>query len=108
MLVKEVDIEKLNSFEQPYITAIKTLWADPGIQEAYDRRREYQLSDSTKQYVFSPRFADDGHGICVMFQNVIYELHVIFVCNAGLGTFVTYLTILFLALCKIHLVWYQF
>lgn len=48
MLVKEVDIEKINSFEQPYITAIKTLWADPGIQEAYDRRREYQLSDSTK------------------------------------------------------------
>lgn len=33
-----------------------------------------------------------------MFQNVIYELRVIFVCNAGLGTFVTYLTILFLAL----------
>lgn len=48
MLVKEVDIEKINGFDQPYIAAIKTLWADPGIQEAYDRRREYQLSDSTK------------------------------------------------------------
>ena len=48
MLVKEVDIEKINGFDQPYIVAIKTLWADPGIQEAYDRRREYQLSDSTK------------------------------------------------------------
>uniref|UniRef100_A0AAZ1XHL8 Guanine nucleotide-binding protein subunit alpha n=1 Tax=Oreochromis aureus TaxID=47969 RepID=A0AAZ1XHL8_OREAU len=45
MLVKEVDIEKINSFEQPYITAIKSLWADPGIQE----------------YVFSPHFGDDGH-----------------------------------------------
>ncbi|TKS86829.1 Guanine nucleotide-binding protein subunit alpha-11 [Collichthys lucidus] len=51
MLVKEVDIEKINGFDQPYITAIKTLWADPGIQEAYDRRREYQLSDSTKYYL---------------------------------------------------------
>lgn len=48
MLVKEVDIEKINGFDQPYIAAIKSLWADPGIQEAYDRRREYQLSDSTK------------------------------------------------------------
>lgn len=48
MLVKEVDIEKISSFDQPYVVAIKSLWADPGIQEAYDRRREYQLSDSTK------------------------------------------------------------
>lgn len=48
MLVKEVDIEKIANFDHPYIAAIKSLWADPGIQEAYDRRREYQLSDSTK------------------------------------------------------------
>lgn len=48
ILVKDVDIEKVSSFEQPYVSAIKMLWSDPGIQEAYDRRREYQLSDSTK------------------------------------------------------------
>uniref|UniRef100_A0A8D0AUJ5 Guanine nucleotide-binding protein subunit alpha n=1 Tax=Sander lucioperca TaxID=283035 RepID=A0A8D0AUJ5_SANLU len=51
MLVKEVDIEKINGFDYPYIAAIKCLWSDPGIQEAYDRRREYQLSDSTKYYL---------------------------------------------------------
>uniref|UniRef100_A0A3P9P1K1 Guanine nucleotide-binding protein subunit alpha n=1 Tax=Poecilia reticulata TaxID=8081 RepID=A0A3P9P1K1_POERE len=51
MLVKEVDIEKINGFDQHYVVAIKSLWADPGIQEAYDRRREYQLSDSTKYYL---------------------------------------------------------
>ncbi|KAK3534554.1 hypothetical protein QTP86_016631 [Hemibagrus guttatus] len=51
MLVKEVDIEKVSSFAQPYVSAIKMLWSDPGIQEAYDRRREYQLSDSTKYYL---------------------------------------------------------
>ncbi|KAF5900407.1 guanine nucleotide-binding protein subunit alpha-11-like, partial [Clarias magur] len=51
MLVKEVDIEKVSSFDQPYVNAIKMLWSDPGIQEAYDRRREYQLSDSTKYYL---------------------------------------------------------
>lgn len=47
-LVRDVEVEKISTFDQPYIGAIKTLWADPGIQEAYDRRREYQLSDSTK------------------------------------------------------------
>lgn len=47
-LVKEVDVEKISMFENPYIDAIKSLWNDPGIQECYDRRREYQLSDSSK------------------------------------------------------------
>ncbi|XP_075879095.1 guanine nucleotide-binding protein subunit alpha-11 isoform X1 [Nelusetta ayraudi] len=50
-LVRDVEVEKISTFDQPYIGAIKTLWADPGIQEAYDRRREYQLSDSTKYYL---------------------------------------------------------
>lgn len=47
-LVCEVDVEKISSFSQPYVGALKALWADPSIQEAYDRRREYQLSDSTR------------------------------------------------------------
>ncbi|NP_001038501.1 guanine nucleotide-binding protein subunit alpha-11a [Danio rerio] len=51
LLVREVDVEKVCSFEQPYVAAINKLWMDPGIQEAYDRRREYQLSDSTKYYL---------------------------------------------------------
>uniref|UniRef100_H3B3M1 Guanine nucleotide-binding protein subunit alpha n=1 Tax=Latimeria chalumnae TaxID=7897 RepID=H3B3M1_LATCH len=50
-LVREVDVEKVSTFEQPYINAIKCLWNDPGIQECYDRRREYQLSDSAKYYL---------------------------------------------------------
>uniref|UniRef100_A0AAZ3P1B3 Guanine nucleotide-binding protein subunit alpha n=2 Tax=Oncorhynchus TaxID=8016 RepID=A0AAZ3P1B3_ONCTS len=50
-VVQEVDVEKVYTFENPYINAIKCLWNDPGIQEAYDRRREYQLSDSTKYYM---------------------------------------------------------
>lgn len=47
-VVKEVDVEKVTMLENPYVDAIKSLWNDPGIQECYDRRREYQLSDSTK------------------------------------------------------------
>uniref|UniRef100_A0A674N3S9 Guanine nucleotide-binding protein subunit alpha n=1 Tax=Takifugu rubripes TaxID=31033 RepID=A0A674N3S9_TAKRU len=50
-LVCEVDVEKVSSFCQPYVGAMKALWADPSIQEAYDRRREYQLSDSTRYYL---------------------------------------------------------
>ncbi|XP_043089453.1 guanine nucleotide-binding protein subunit alpha-11b isoform X2 [Puntigrus tetrazona] len=62
MLVKEVDIEKVSSFDHPYINAIKMLWSDPGIQEAYDRRREYQLSDSTKYYLSDlDRIADPSY-----------------------------------------------
>ncbi|XP_056915535.1 guanine nucleotide-binding protein subunit alpha-11b isoform X1 [Takifugu flavidus] len=62
MLVKEVDIEKISSFDQSYVVAIKSLWADPGIQEAYDRRREYQLSDSTKYYLTDlDRIADPNY-----------------------------------------------
>lgn len=47
-IVREVDVEKVTVFVNPYVDAIKSLWNDPGIQECYDRRREYQLSDSTK------------------------------------------------------------
>uniref|UniRef100_A0A8B9C8X8 Uncharacterized protein n=1 Tax=Anser brachyrhynchus TaxID=132585 RepID=A0A8B9C8X8_9AVES len=38
----------VSTFGNPYVDAIRSLWNDPGIQECYDRRREYQLSDSTK------------------------------------------------------------
>lgn len=47
-IVREVDVEKVFLFVNPYVDAIRSLWDDPGIQECYVRRREYQLSDSTK------------------------------------------------------------
>lgn len=50
-IVNEVDVEKVTTFTKPYADAIKSLWDDPGIQECYDRKREYQLSDSTKYYL---------------------------------------------------------
>ncbi|XP_037826578.1 guanine nucleotide-binding protein subunit alpha-11-like [Lucilia sericata] len=37
--------------EDPYLTAIKELWNDKGIQECYMRRNEYQLNDSAKYYL---------------------------------------------------------
>ncbi|XP_020714700.1 G protein alpha q subunit isoform X5 [Ceratitis capitata] len=50
-LVMSIDYETVTSFEDPYLSAIKNLWADTGIQECYDRRREYQLTDSAKYYL---------------------------------------------------------
>jgi guanine nucleotide-binding protein G(q) subunit alpha len=47
-LIRTVDYETVTTFESPYVEAIKDLWADAGIQECYDRRREYQLTDSAK------------------------------------------------------------
>ena len=47
-LVRGIDYETVTQFVSPYVEAIKELWQDPGIQECYDRRREYQLTDSAK------------------------------------------------------------
>lgn len=62
LLIREVDVEKVTTFELRYVDAIKTLWGDPGIQECYDRRREYQLSDSAKYYLTDvDRIATSGY-----------------------------------------------
>ncbi|KAL0832721.1 guanine nucleotide-binding protein G(q) subunit alpha isoform X4 [Ostrinia nubilalis] len=50
-LISSIDFESVTTFESPYVEAIKGLWADSGIQECYDRRREYQLTDSAKYYL---------------------------------------------------------
>ncbi|XP_015840415.1 G protein alpha q subunit isoform X5 [Tribolium castaneum] len=50
-LIKSVDYETVTTFESPFVDAIKDLWNDAGIQECYDRRREYQLTDSAKYYL---------------------------------------------------------
>lgn len=50
-LIQNVDYEMVATFESPYVEAIRDLWNDAGIQECYDRRREYQLTDSAKYYL---------------------------------------------------------
>eukprot|EP00794_Sanderia_malayensis_P019533 gene19533-21464_t len=49
--VKNVVNDSVTSLEEHYAAMIKSLWGDSGIQEAYDRRREFQLSDSAKYYL---------------------------------------------------------
>ena len=50
-IVLSADLETVTTFESPYVEAIKDLWNDSGIKECYDRRREYQLTDSAKYYL---------------------------------------------------------
>ncbi|CAD7691829.1 unnamed protein product [Nyctereutes procyonoides] len=50
-LIREVEVDKVVALSGEQVAAIKQLWRDPGIQECYDRRREYQLSDSAKYYL---------------------------------------------------------
>jgi len=52
-LIKDVDYENIQTFDPIYVEAIKKLWSDVGVQECYDRRREYQLTDSAKYYLDS-------------------------------------------------------
>lgn len=47
----QVEIIHLKYLETWQVDAIKGVWNDHGVQECYDRRREYQLSDSAKYYL---------------------------------------------------------
>lgn len=50
-IILNVETTSVNVFESIYVTAIKNLWSDSGIQECYNRRNEYQLTDSAKYYI---------------------------------------------------------
>uniref|UniRef100_A0A671SR73 Guanine nucleotide-binding protein subunit alpha n=1 Tax=Sinocyclocheilus anshuiensis TaxID=1608454 RepID=A0A671SR73_9TELE len=41
----------LQSLEPKHAEAIKSVWKDQGLQKCFERRREFQLSDSTKYYL---------------------------------------------------------
>ncbi|THD21933.1 Heterotrimeric GTP-binding protein alpha subunit G-alpha-q [Fasciola hepatica] len=49
--IREIDYESVTSMDPQHVIAIRSLWDDPGIKECYDRRREYQLTDSAKYYL---------------------------------------------------------
>ncbi|CAG5119601.1 unnamed protein product [Candidula unifasciata] len=52
-MIRQIDYETVTTFDKPCVDAIISLWSDEGIQECYDRRREYQLTDSAKYYLDS-------------------------------------------------------
>jgi guanine nucleotide-binding protein G(q) subunit alpha len=50
VMLKDIDYEASTNLPM-HLEAIKALWTDPGVMECYDRRREYQLTDSAKYYL---------------------------------------------------------
>lgn len=47
-MLMEVEADAVQTMEAKYAEAIKSVWQDQGLQKCFERRREYQLSDSTK------------------------------------------------------------
>uniref|UniRef100_A0A8C1VVY6 Guanine nucleotide-binding protein subunit alpha n=1 Tax=Cyprinus carpio TaxID=7962 RepID=A0A8C1VVY6_CYPCA len=50
-MLKSVIPETVQSLEPKHAEAIKSVWKDQGLQKCFERRREFQLSDSTKYYL---------------------------------------------------------
>ncbi|XP_077455977.1 guanine nucleotide-binding protein subunit alpha-14-like isoform X2 [Stigmatopora argus] len=46
-----VEVLKVEFLDKEHVVAIQKLWNDAGLQECFNRRREYQLSDSTTYYL---------------------------------------------------------
>ncbi|XP_041825085.1 guanine nucleotide-binding protein G(q) subunit alpha-like [Melanotaenia boesemani] len=60
--LSQVDSTQVSTLESWQVDAIKRVWNDHGIQKCYDRRREYQLSDSAKYYLTDmDRIADPAY-----------------------------------------------
>ncbi|CAH8468371.1 unnamed protein product [Schistosoma haematobium] len=61
-LIIKVDLEDSVELTPERINAIRQLWADQGMKECYERRREFQLSDSSKYYLNNfDRIADPDY-----------------------------------------------
>ncbi|KAM7392666.1 hypothetical protein PAMA_007675 [Pampus argenteus] len=48
--LSQMDADQVSMLQSWQVDAIKRVWNDHGIQRCYDRRREFQLSDSAKYY----------------------------------------------------------
>ncbi|KAF8565071.1 hypothetical protein P879_05794, partial [Paragonimus westermani] len=50
-LISKVDPENTITLDVDVVTAVRQLWADPGMKECFQRRREFQITDSSKYYL---------------------------------------------------------
>ncbi|XP_039550896.1 guanine nucleotide-binding protein subunit alpha-11-like isoform X1 [Pimephales promelas] len=48
---KDLDIHQITQLQRNYIEAIRQLWKDQAVKICYEKRREYQLLDSTKYFI---------------------------------------------------------
>lgn len=47
-MLHKVNPDNMSTIDKQYADAISSMWRDPSMQQCYERRREYQLSDSAK------------------------------------------------------------
>jgi len=47
-IIDDVDHEEASEISDSQYHALRSLWADTGVQSCYERRREFQISDSAK------------------------------------------------------------
>uniref|UniRef100_A0A0K8U190 Guanine nucleotide-binding protein G(Q) subunit alpha n=1 Tax=Bactrocera latifrons TaxID=174628 RepID=A0A0K8U190_BACLA len=45
------NVDAITELDEMILSAIKCLWADTGVQQCYERRREYQIIDSAKYFL---------------------------------------------------------
>ena len=50
-LLRSVPVGEVTVLKSPFVEAIKDLWQDPGIQECYHRRKEYDLPENAKYFL---------------------------------------------------------
>ncbi|OCU00606.1 guanine nucleotide binding protein (G protein), alpha 15 (Gq class) L homeolog isoform X1 [Xenopus laevis] len=61
-MIRELYAFRIQRIEEPHVKAISKLWSDTGIQRCYERRREFQLLDSTNYYLSNlERLTQDGY-----------------------------------------------
>lgn len=49
--IRQIDYRSFTYLEASHMNAIKHVWNDPGIQECYERKREFQLNESAKYFL---------------------------------------------------------
>ncbi|XP_034048295.1 guanine nucleotide-binding protein subunit alpha-14-like [Thalassophryne amazonica] len=49
--LSQMQADQVSNLQAWQVDAIKSVWNDHGVQRCYDRRREFQLSDSAKYYL---------------------------------------------------------
>ena len=74
-----VDAEKVTEISEECQRAIKSLWEDKGIQKCFDRRNEFQISDSAKLLVQKSQITVCTHS--VLFPLCSYFDHLDILCQ---------------------------
>ena len=72
-----VDAEKVTEISEECQRAIKNLWEDKGIQTCFDRRNEFQISDSAKLLVYKLQITVCTHLVLFLLCSYFDQLDIL-------------------------------